>query len=180
MIFAPFHKLTKHSSTRDRPLRDTKLKVILMSSRQYCTFLVNDCHFAIEAADVAEVLRAGTLTRVPLASHSILGLLNLRGRIVPVIDLRRRFQFPEADPNRSRTNVVLSMQGEWCSLLVDELLDVVDIDDDRIEHPTAESPEPHLDAVVGIYADESKLVHMLEPQRILQSLVIHRPRGGIV
>lgn len=143
----------------------------------FCTFLLADRCFAIDAHFVAEVLRETPLTRVPLAAPAIAGLLNLRGRIVPVIDLRRRLGFPESAIHVQRINVVIDVQREWFSLLVDELLDVVPVDTGRIERPTGERAEPPLDCISGVLAEKGQLIHVLDPSRILQNLIVTRGRG---
>jgi purine-binding chemotaxis protein CheW len=132
------------------------------------------------ADSVAEVLHDSRITRVPQAPPAVLGLLHLRGRIVPVIDMRRRLGFPEAAGAVARTHLVLRLNDDWYSLLVDEMLDVVEVPEDRIERPSLMAADRPTDAVVGVYADAGRLVHFLDPQRIVNALarqreqVIHR------
>jgi purine-binding chemotaxis protein CheW len=126
------------------------------------------------------VLHDSRITRVPQAPPAVLGLLHLRGRIVPVIDMRRRLGFPEAAGAAARTHLVLRLNDDWYSLLVDEMLDVVEVPEDRIERPSLMAADRPTDAVVGVYADAGRLVHFLDPQRIVNALarqreqVIHR------
>jgi len=137
-----------------------------------CCFLVGGERFAVSAADVAEVLRDGRITRVPHAPPAVLGLVHLRGRIVPVIDMRRQLGLP--DGVAGGTHLVLRVADEWYSLLVDEMLDVLEVPADRIEPPARTASEPPFDAVTGVFAAAESLVHFLDPQRIMQSLA--RPR----
>jgi purine-binding chemotaxis protein CheW len=146
-------------------------------TRRCCTFLVDGRCFAVDADLVAEVLQATRLNMVPLAAPAIAGLLNLRGRIVPVIDLRVRLGFTPAPPELQRVNLIVDLEQEWYSFLVDGLLDVVTYDISRIEQPTGERTNPSLDAVTGVLADRDLLVHFIAPDKILQSLVITRARG---
>lgn len=141
--------------------------------QQACAFMVADHCFAIDAELVTEVLHGGSLSPVPLAPESIVGLLHLRGRIVPVIDMRRRLGFAAPPPAWVRTHLVLRQQDEWYSLLVDEVLDVHDYPAERIEQP-AKPAGPATDAVTGVFAGPAGLVHFLDPQRIVQSLVRQR------
>jgi len=146
---------------------------------RYCCFLVGDNCFAVASDSIAEVLRDGRITRVPHAAEAVLGLLHLRGRIVPVIDMRRRLGFAASPPEAGRTHVVVPLNGEFYSFLVDEMLDVVEVAEDRIEHPAA-AADPPRDAVTGVYAAPGRLVHFLDPQRIVNGLekrrdqVLHR------
>jgi purine-binding chemotaxis protein CheW len=147
------------------------------SAARWCSFLVDGRCFAVDAAVVAEVLRATTVNRVPLAAPAIAGLLNLRGRIVPVIDMRLRLGFTPAAAERPRINLVIDVRNEWYSLLVDDLLDVVSFDANHIEPPSGSRSVPALDAVVGLLSETDRLVHFLDPERLLQSLVVTRVRG---
>ena len=136
-----------------------------------CTFrLGGDC-FAIDADRVTEVIREGRLARVPLAPEGLLGLVHLRGRIVPIVDLAGRLGIPRAGGGAG-THMIVEVQGDHYGLLVDEMLDVIDIPADRVEHPT-DAAAAH-EAVVGVFAAAERLVHLLDPERMIQSLV--RPR----
>ncbi len=137
-------------------------------------FVVADHCFAIDSALVAEVLNAAALTLVPLAPEAIVGLLHLRGRIVPVIDMRRRLGFAPAAADAPHNHLVLRLDDGWYSLLVDEVLDVQAFAAARLEHPTQPAAEAATDAVTGIFADAERLVHFLDPQRIVQSLFRQR------
>jgi purine-binding chemotaxis protein CheW len=130
-----------------------------------------DC-FAIDADRVTEVIRNGHLARVPLAPEGVLGLVHLRGRIVPIIDLAGRLGMARAADGRAGTHLIVEAQGDRYGLLVDEMLDVIDIPADRIEHPT-DTAVLH-EAVGGVFAAAGRLVHILDPERMIQSLVRQR------
>lgn len=144
-------------------------------SFEACAFRVGEHSFAVDSGCVAEVLHSARLTPVPLAPEAIAGLLHLRGRIVPVIDVRRRLGLPAAATETPRTNLVIQLGEDSYSLLVDEVLDVQAIPLDRIE-PTATGAErAAADAVTGVFAAETRLIHLLDPERLVQSLIKQRP-----
>jgi purine-binding chemotaxis protein CheW len=143
----------------------------------HCCFLVGGDCFAVPSTDVAEVLRDGRLTRVPHAPAAVLGLLHLRGRIVPVIDMRRRLGFPDAASSAARTHVVVRLDDDWYSLLVDDMCDVIEVAEDRIEHPSRPVADTPHDAVIGAFAGQGRLVHFLDPQRIVQLPVRQREQS---
>ena len=66
-----------------------------MATRQFCTFMIEDCCFGLEVSVVQEVLKYQEIADVPLAQSVIRGLINLRGQIVMVIDLRRSMDLPD-------------------------------------------------------------------------------------
>lgn len=133
-----------------------------------CTFRIGRDSFAIEAASVTEVIRGGRLTRVPRAPSVVLGLVHLRGRIVPVIDLAARLAV-ESTGGDAGAHLVVRLGEDSYGLLVDEMLDVVDIPADRIERPRTTSAGGG-DACIGVFAAENRLVHLLDPEAIIQSI----------
>ena len=137
-----------------------------------CTFRVGGDCFAIDAERVTEVIRAGRVTRVPLAPEGLLGLVHLRGRIVPIVDLAGRLGLRRGAADGTGTHLIVEAQGDRYGLLVDEMLDVIDIPADRVEHP-ADAAVAH-EAIGGVFAAPGRLVHLLDPERMIQSLV--RPR----
>ena len=85
----------------------------MRESRQLCTFLVDDLHLGIDVTDVQEVTRFQQMTAVPLAPEVVLGLINLRGQIVTVLDLRAMPGLPALPGDDLPTNVdVLDPAGE--------------------------------------------------------------------
>jgi purine-binding chemotaxis protein CheW len=106
-----------------------------MESCQYCTFYLEDRYFGVEVRQVQEVIRYQELTRVPLASKVVSGLINLRGQIVTAIDLRRRLGMPDRKDEAPPMNVVVRTGDEVVSLLVDEIGDVIQVPVRQFEPP---------------------------------------------
>ncbi|MEJ2580892.1 MAG: chemotaxis protein CheW [Acidobacteriota bacterium] len=103
-------------------------------NRQFCTFHVGDLFLGIEVNNVQEVLRGCEITPVPAAPPEIRGLINLRGQIVPAIDLRSRFGIDEG-ADGPFTVLVLATGTEPLSFVVDRAGDVVDVDEENFEQP---------------------------------------------
>jgi purine-binding chemotaxis protein CheW len=104
-------------------------------NQRYCTFLIDDLLFGIEVSKVQEVIRFQRMTRVPLAPGAIHGLINLRGQIVTAMDLRRQLDLPPLPEDRLPMNVVVSIEQDAVSFLVDEIGDVIEVSDDCLEQP---------------------------------------------
>jgi purine-binding chemotaxis protein CheW len=141
---------------------------------RYCCFLVGSECFAVASTGVAEVLRDGRVARVPHAPEAVIGLIHLRGRIVPVIDMRCRLGLTATETPARRTHLVIHLHEDWYSLLVDEMLDVIEVAQHDIEHPSKPAADTAHDAVEGVYAAAGRLVHFLDPQRIVNSLTRQR------
>lgn len=95
--------------------------------RHYCTFTVDGLLFGIDVSSVQEVSRFQEMTEVPLANRVIRGLINLRGQIVPALDLRRRLDLTERPDDEHPMNIVVRTEDGLVSLLVDEIGDVVEV-----------------------------------------------------
>jgi purine-binding chemotaxis protein CheW len=122
---------------------------------------------------VVEVLRSRRLTRVPLAARGVLGLIQLRGRIVPVINPAEPLAVSRRSGARASAYLVIAPGEDWYGLDVDEMLDVIAIEPGRVERPTGGTGLLH-----GTFAAADRLVHLLDPERMIQSLVRQRPATG--
>ena len=138
-----------------------------MNQKRCCTFLIENTCFAVEADDVTEVLQRGVINNVPLASPAISGLLNLRGRIVPAIDLRIFLEFPAAPPSVKQISLIVDINNEWYCFLVDKLLDVKPYNPHQVTPPTNDSSS----VLTGVLPDTDQLIHFLSPEKILKSLL---------
>lgn len=141
-----------------------------------CTFRVGDACFAVPADGVVEVLRGGRHTRVPRAPAGVLGLVHLRGRIVPVVDPAGTLGIDRPPPERA-THLVIALEDDWYGLVIDEMLDVVEIPGEAIEQATDSGVEAGSDALTGVYAAPDRLVHLLDPWRMIHSLTRPAPQS---
>jgi purine-binding chemotaxis protein CheW len=146
------------------------------TSHRCCTFRIGDACFALPADGVVEVLRGGSLARVPLAPEGVLGLVHLRGRIVPIVDPAAQLGVSRVVPDRA-IHLVITLQDDWYGLVIDEMLDVVEIPADRVEQAATPTNEASGDALIGVFAAPDRLVHLLDSQRMIHSLTRLRPQA---
>jgi purine-binding chemotaxis protein CheW len=102
---------------------------------QFCTFYVGKLLFGIDVTMVQEVMRYQEMTRVPLASPVIRGLINLRGQLVTAVDMRRRLGLPALADGLLPMNVIVRREDGAVSLLVDEIGEVMDVAAEAFERP---------------------------------------------
>lgn len=137
-------------------------------NQQYCTFRLDNLTCGIEVERVQEVLRYQRPTRVPLANAVVRGLINLRGRIVPAIDLRARMGLPPLPPDQEPMNLVVRTPDDILSLLVDEIGGVIDLSDDTFELPPATLPRSARALIRGAHKLQSQLLLVLDTDAVLQ------------
>lgn len=147
-----------------------------MSAQQFSTFVVDGCLFGLEVENVQEVIRYQPMTRVPLAPPAIAGLINLRGQVIPAIDLRHRLALaPRAAADRP-TNVVVRTADGPVSLLVDQIGVVVDARDDDFELPPETLVGPTRALIRGAYKLETELLLALDVDRVVD---VSSPTDGL-
>ncbi|MBC3763802.1 chemotaxis protein CheW [Quadrisphaera oryzae] len=129
------------------------------------TFELAGALYGLEVEQVQEVLRAQKVTRVPLHSAAIAGLINLRGEVVTAIDLRARLSMPARPEGQDAVNIVVRLHGESISLLVDSIADVVELDDRSFE-PVPDTLDGEVrDLIRGAYKTEGRLLLALDVNR---------------
>jgi len=124
-------------------------------------------HYAVSSQCVREIIRMQNITRVPGALDFVEGVTNLRGKVVPVIDLRKRLALPAGDETKDMRIVVLEVGSEYVGLIVDGVSEVLRVPYSLIEPPSEVVHGPDADYILGIAKLESKLVILLDSDRLL-------------
>jgi len=126
---------------------------------KFLTFLVGDVGYGIEISYVVEIISVQDITLVPHTHTYVKGIINLRGTVVPVIDMGMRFGSEEIVYTDKTCIIVLSMDDMSVGILVDGVQDVTDIDDSDIQDPpktTGNSIKNHFIKAVGVSSGEVK------------------------
>ena len=135
---------------------------------EYVTAIIGGQLFGLPIARVQDVFMPGRVTRVPLSSGEIAGVLNLRGRIVTVVDMRARLGLPRADNSRSGLAVGVDLRGESYGLLIDQIGEVLRLsDEDREENPVNLDPGIAL-LSGGVHRLDDQLMVVLDVDRVLE------------
>src|ERR1700746_2112858 len=100
---------------------------------EYVTVMIGEKLFGLPISRVQDVFMLDRMTRVPLSSPEIAGVLNLRGRIVTAIHMRRRLGLPQRDDDRKPMGVGIEFKGESYGLLIDTVGEVLKLDDSARE-----------------------------------------------
>jgi purine-binding chemotaxis protein CheW len=137
--------------------------------KEFVTALIDDELFGLPILCVQDVFHPERLTRVPLAPAEIAGVLNLRGRIVTLIDMRRLLGLGERQEKTRPLAIGVEMRGESYGLLIDSVGEVLKLDD-SVREPPPVNLDPRLARVcAGIHRLEGQLLVVLDVDRVLDT-----------
>jgi len=123
--------------------------------------------YGLEIARVREIITVPNITRVPGTPSFVRGIINLRGKVIGVVDLRRKFGLPEAAHGEESRVVVVEVDGETLGMLVDNVSEVLRIPSDNIEPPSPIIANVDADYLRGIAKMGGNLVMLLDLPKLM-------------
>jgi purine-binding chemotaxis protein CheW len=136
---------------------------------QLVTFEVADEEFAVDILAVQEINRMMPLTRVPSSPADVEGVINLRGRIIPVVDLRTRFGLGSGTRNAQNRIVVVEVHERTIGFIVDRVNEVLRIDSSIVDPPPEMAASSRSDFIAGVGKLEDRLLILLDLGRLFSS-----------
>ncbi len=136
---------------------------------QVVAFCLKDEEFAIDIQQLREVLKYVNITPLPQAAEFIEGVINLRGDVIPVIDLRKRFSINDGSIDAKTRIIIVEISGSLLGLVVDQVSEVLHFPADQIQDPPKGMLGAKTDFIQGIGKKESRLIIILKPDKILSS-----------
>jgi purine-binding chemotaxis protein CheW len=136
---------------------------------QFLTFILGDEHYGVDILRVQEIKGYPTVTRIPNTPVYINGVINLRGTIVPIIDLRAKFSMEKVDYTAATVVVVVVIQNRIMGMVVDAVSDVLDIPKKDIQPPPQFGTLVDVSFVSGIAKCSDKLIALLDLDRLLSA-----------
>jgi len=137
---------------------------------QLCTFKLANYFFGVDVAKVQEVIRHQEMTRVPLASQEVRGLINLRGQIVMAVDLRMLLGLGEFSVADEPMNIIIREEGSAVSFQVDEIGDVLEVSDAAFERPPETLKGVARKLIKGAYKLDGRLLLALDADKATKYL----------
>ncbi|MFQ5645377.1 MAG: chemotaxis protein CheW [bacterium] len=134
---------------------------------QYVTFVLGEEEYGIEILRVQEIIRYQEFTKLPNLPDFIKGVINLRGTVVPVIDLRLKFHLEEKDSSQSTVIIVLEVSGRIMGVVVDSIHDVISLSDEEFQATPALSSKIRTDFIKGMGKKKDKMIIMLDINKVL-------------
>jgi purine-binding chemotaxis protein CheW len=133
---------------------------------QLVSFHVGEEEFGLDILRVQEIIRSQQLTRVPNLPDFIEGVINLRGKVIPVIGLRKRLGLPMQSADKRTRIVVVDVRGQILGFVVDSVSEVLRIHTDTVE-PTPRLGKVERDYVFGVGKLDSRLLLLLDLDRLM-------------
>jgi len=140
-------------------------------SRQYLTFSLAGEEYGVDILRVQEVKGWTPVTRMPRLPRFVSGVLDLRGQIVPIVDMRARFELERIEYGRTTVIIVINVGAEGASravgIVVDAVSDVVDVENSSIKPPPTLGTALDANFILGLANVGSKMVMLLDADRLL-------------
>jgi purine-binding chemotaxis protein CheW len=131
------------------------------------TFYVRSAVCALDAARVQEVIRLGAITRVRRSAEAILGIINLRGRIVTVLDAGLPMGLPPIEPTADARVFIIEDRGEFVGLLVDRVGEVVEIDEGLLEPLPGNLSALQARYLKGVYRTQNRVIALVQVEEMV-------------
>jgi purine-binding chemotaxis protein CheW len=138
------------------------------TATQYLTVNLASEEYAIDILAVREIRGWTPVTRIPQAPHYVLGVLNLRGAIVPVLDLRLRFGLQREEYSATTVTVVVTVAGRLFGVVVDAVSDVLDVQADKVRPVPDMGTTVDTEYLKGLTSVEERMVLLLDVDKLLQ------------
>ena len=129
---------------------------------QIVVFALGEERYGLEISAVYEIIRPQPITAVPQAPASVVGVINLRGRIIPVVDLRFRFGLPDVIPGPGSRIVVCEANADRVGLMVDGVSEVLMVPEESIEATPEVAVGPGTDYVRGVAKLADQMIILLD------------------
>jgi purine-binding chemotaxis protein CheW len=158
-------KNRNHGGLREPMKNKTKSKQ--NSTVDLATFYVGEALCGMDILKVQEINKLMEMTFVPQAPEYVMGILNLRGQIVTIVDLAKKLRLSSTKLNDMSRNIIVNSKGEYIGLLVSRISDVVAADWEKVEPPPANIGGVQGKYFKGIFKTETKLIGILDVEKVL-------------
>ncbi len=134
-------------------------------TNQYLTFSINKQNYGIQISAIREINRISEITSVPEAPSYVAGVMNLRGKVIPVVTLRLRMQLPPSDVTKETCTIVVETSGGQIGVIVDSVSSVINLDSENIDPTPVQQQEKNY--VVGIGKLDVGMVMLVDIEKCL-------------
>jgi purine-binding chemotaxis protein CheW len=138
-------------------------------NNKFLTFFLGTEEYGIEILKVQEIISMMTITPVPRTPHFVRGVINLRGKVITVVDLRLKFEMEAIAQSEETCIIVVQTQGIQMGCIVDKVSEVLDINAEEIEDPPSFGIEVNTEFILGVGKSQGKVKLLLNIDKVLSS-----------
>ena len=141
--------------------------IVTERAGKYLTFGLAEEQYGLEILKVREIIGVMDITAVPKTPEFVKGVINLRGKVIPVVDLRLKFAMEEAEHTEETCIIVVDVDGIEMGIIVDQVSEVMDIATGEIEDPPAFGTSVDTSFILGMGEAEGNVTILLDIDRVL-------------
>lgn len=134
---------------------------------KYLTFVLGTEEYGIEILKVREIIGIMDITSVPQTPDYMKGVINLRGKVIPVIDLRLKFAMTEEEYTQETCTIVVEVNSSLIGIIVDTVSEVVDVGSDEIEETPQFGQGIDTDFITGLGKVKGKIIILLDIEKVM-------------
>ncbi|MFZ5660300.1 MAG: chemotaxis protein CheW [Pseudomonadota bacterium] len=142
-------------------------KVQTQGVTQWATFQLDQEKYGVNVLQVQEIIRMTEITPVPGAPGYVLGVINLRGNVVPIISTRERFNLPAAEPTPETRIILVDLEKQVVGIVVDSVAEVVNLEAGEIEKAPSMDKDEWVQFIHGVARRQSDLLILLDLSKLL-------------
>ena len=144
-----------------------KSKSDALSMRELISFRIGDQEFCVDIMSIREIRGWTPATALPHSPGFVRGVINLRGAVLPIVDLAARFGLPETDPSARHVIIVAQVASQVVGLLVDAVSDILTVNQDTIQPTPEVASDMARSFVRGVLAVEGRMISLIGLDQIL-------------
>ena len=142
-------------------------ETLQQNEQQLVVFDLSTEAYGVDIGAVREIIRLQDITRVPRTPEFVEGVINLRGKVIPVVDLRKRFGLPAEEESKENRIVVVDIGAQDIGVIVDAVTAVLRIATESVEPPASVITTADSDYLLGIAKLDSRLIILLDLEQVL-------------
>ncbi len=140
--------------------------------KKFVVFKLDNEEYGIDILRVKEIKEMIGITRVPKAAYFVRGVMNLRGEVIPIVELRKKFNLPEAKDTANSRIIIVTVDDITVGLVIDSSSEVLEINSDLIEDAPSSIGSVEQGNILGIGKVNNRLIILLDVARILSNTAL--------
>ena len=159
--------MTSAQATLETTTRTERPPASALQLSQAVGFRLGNEEYGLDIMRVQEIILMGDITEIPEVPDYIRGLINLRGKVIPIVDLRRRFGLPAAEPTEHTRIIVVNASETTFGIVVDDVSQVLRVEGEQVEPPPPGLVGLDQRYIAGLLKLEGKIMIVLNPEALL-------------